>query len=215
MVWSSTSVVSTVLSGFQPIGSNANQLNTNTYAPPDPADEIPQQAIPVSINLWCYEAVPSSGNDVEVVLQDFQFIPEGEEIPDAGAPSTSADAAPEAGEPEAGGADGAADATVPGAVEGGLGGDAGGPASNEPEGPADAGGPAEDSSSSSGGTGCSVRTEGQPVGRMGLGGVAMTLYALAVFAARRRRTIGSRPTPGRASASRKGAPKRRPLAPRK
>jgi hypothetical protein len=123
MVWSSTRIVSTVMSGFEAIGSTSNELSTYTYAPSDAADEIPQQPIPVLLNLWCYEAVPSSGNDVEIILQDFQFIPEGQPIPDAGPPENSDDAGVlDAGSSMAadGGA-GSVDATVPGNGTGGGG----------------------------------------------------------------------------------------------
>jgi hypothetical protein len=102
MVWSAAGTVSTVMSGFQPIAVTANVLNTQTYAPTDPTDEIPQQAVPMLINLWVYEAAPSSGNDVEVVLQDFEFVPEGQALPDAG-PSGADD----------GGSDDAASPTKP------------------------------------------------------------------------------------------------------
>jgi hypothetical protein len=130
MVWSSTSIVSTVMSGFESIGSSANVLNTYTYAPSDPTDEIPQQALPVLLNLWCYEKTPTDGNDVEVILQDFQFIPEGTPIPDAGAPDDAAApddasvaAGSDAGTPEPGdGSTATPDASTPGS---GVGADSG------------------------------------------------------------------------------------------
>src|SRR3974390_1591734 len=51
MTWSSSSIVFTVMSGNQPIETTANVLKTITYKPADTAD-IPQQPIPVGINLW-------------------------------------------------------------------------------------------------------------------------------------------------------------------
>ena len=71
LVWSSTKVVATVMSGSQPMGTTANVLHTWTFAPSDPAARIPQQPLPVGMNLWCFKTTPA-GNQ-EVVIQDFQF----------------------------------------------------------------------------------------------------------------------------------------------
>jgi MYXO-CTERM domain-containing protein len=92
MTWTKTGVTSTLLSGFQPLGSNNGFIKSDTYAPADVSNNIPQQAMPLGMNLWCYKGVPSSGQDVEVVLQDFQFVPEGQPIP-------GDDAGPESGSP--------------------------------------------------------------------------------------------------------------------
>ena len=35
---------------------------------------IPQAALPVAMNLWCFRATPAS--DQEVVLRSFQFVPQ-------------------------------------------------------------------------------------------------------------------------------------------
>ncbi len=88
MVWTSKGVVGTLMSGIQPLGSNAGQLATISYMPSNPTASIPQQAMPLGMNLWCYKAAPANGQNVEVVIQDFQFIPEGQPIPDAGGPGT-------------------------------------------------------------------------------------------------------------------------------
>ena len=223
MVWSSTSVVSTVFSGFVPLGASTNQLNTNTYAPADPTDNIPQQAVPVLLNLWCYEAVPSSGNDVEVILQDFQFIPEGQPIPGADASAGPVDAAtPEGGasSDDAGGS--GSDATVSssgggsGSGSGGNGtsggsgsGSGGGSGSGSGSGGSTAGldgaigngseedaAPAGASSGSKGG--CSVGaagTDGQS------NGLAMALVALGAIAFAGRKRTPIRPHATRAAMS--------------
>jgi MYXO-CTERM domain-containing protein len=81
MEWSSTGVKSTLLTGFQPIGSNANVISTFDYVPTNPNVNIPQKALPLGMNLWCYKGMPSSGHDVEIVLRDFQFVPRGQTIP--------------------------------------------------------------------------------------------------------------------------------------
>jgi MYXO-CTERM domain-containing protein len=89
MTWSKAGVTSTLLSGFQPLGSNNGTIKSDTYAPANATNNVPQQPLPLGMNLWCYKGVPSSGQDVEVVIQDFQFVPEGQPIPgdDGGADS--------------------------------------------------------------------------------------------------------------------------------
>jgi hypothetical protein len=195
MVWSSTSIVSTVMSGFESIGSSANVLNTFTYAPTDPNDEIPQQALPVLLNLWCYEKTPTDGNNVEIILQDFQFVPEGTPIPDAGAPADASAlddasaAIPDAGTPEPGDAGRVmVDASAPGA-----GADSGGAVAvtldagesfeaNAEGGAADQ--PPHGGAAGSGGGGCGCRTSRAPLDRGALAGSLCALFGCAI----RRRT---------------------------
>jgi hypothetical protein len=137
MAWSSTHITFTLMSGFQAIGSTQGVIGTYDYAPGNPTADIPQQALPLGMNLWCYKAVPSSGQDVEIVIQDFQFVPEGQPIPDGGAPSPEAgnDAAPPpdaaggddgGSDGTAGGDDGGSDATMSGEAGPQSGPDAGG-----------------------------------------------------------------------------------------
>jgi uncharacterized membrane protein YgcG len=84
--WTSTGIVGTIMSGFQPIGATQSVLASKSYMPGgNVSSEIPQQALPLGMNLWCYKAPPASGQDVEIVIQDFQFVPDGQPIPDAGA----------------------------------------------------------------------------------------------------------------------------------
>ena len=45
--------------------------------PPNPTVNIPQQALPLGMNLWCFDAPPSDGKPVEIVIRDFAFVPEG------------------------------------------------------------------------------------------------------------------------------------------
>lgn len=77
MVWSSTSVVGSLLSGFQPVTSNTGLISSWTYAPANPTTNIPQDALPLGMNLWLFESPPASGKNVEIVLRDFQFVPQG------------------------------------------------------------------------------------------------------------------------------------------
>ncbi|HEY3974928.1 MAG TPA: glycoside hydrolase family 16 protein [Candidatus Sulfotelmatobacter sp.] len=72
MQWSSTSVVFTLMSGNQPIGTTANVLKTATYTSTNTAN-IPQQPIPVGMNLWAYKTVPATNQSV--IIQSFQYMP--------------------------------------------------------------------------------------------------------------------------------------------
>jgi hypothetical protein len=72
--WSSTRIVGTIMSGLQPIGTTSNVLQTLTFAPPDYTARIPQVPIPPAMNLWCFKATPAA--DQEVILRNFQFVPE-------------------------------------------------------------------------------------------------------------------------------------------
>lgn len=74
LVWTPTSVTGTIMSGLQPIGTTANVLKTWIFAPTDPTARIPQQPLPTGMNLWCFKVLPASNQ--EVVLQDFQFVPQ-------------------------------------------------------------------------------------------------------------------------------------------
>jgi hypothetical protein len=89
MTWSSTGVAFTLLSGFQPITSNAGLIGTYNYAPSSASANVPQKAVPLGMNLWCYKGFPSSGKNVEVVIQDFQFVPLGQPPPPVDAGSSS------------------------------------------------------------------------------------------------------------------------------
>jgi len=75
-VWTSSSIEDFLFAGLQPISSTEGLLKTWKYSPDNPKTNIPQQALPLGMNLWCYDT-PSDGQNVEVVIRDFQFIPEG------------------------------------------------------------------------------------------------------------------------------------------
>lgn len=74
LVWTSTSVTETVMSGLQPLGTTANVLHTWTFAPSDYSARIPQQPVPLGMNLWCFKKTPSANQ--EVIIRDFQFVPQ-------------------------------------------------------------------------------------------------------------------------------------------
>jgi len=71
VVWSSASIVFTLMSGDQPIGTTANVLKTETFT--SSKADIPQQAIPVGMNLWAFESAPSANQSV--IIRSFQYVP--------------------------------------------------------------------------------------------------------------------------------------------
>ncbi|HVZ71297.1 MAG TPA: glycoside hydrolase family 16 protein [Polyangia bacterium] len=94
-VWARDHITSSLFAGAQPIDSTAELVETWTYAPTDPTMNIPQRALPLGMNLWCFDAPPSDGQPVEIVIRDFQFVPEGTpSTPDAGATDAADDSAP-------------------------------------------------------------------------------------------------------------------------
>ena len=71
--WHATSVVGTVLSGLQSPTSTNGLVYTHNFTPPAPAMKIPQTAVPVGINFWCFQATPQQ--EQSVVIRDFRFLP--------------------------------------------------------------------------------------------------------------------------------------------
>src|SRR5205814_10557679 len=82
-------VRSYLMGGFVPVTSTAGLIDSWTYTPPDPTTNIPQQALPLGMNLWCFETPPSNGQEVEIDVRDFQSVPEGAML-DAGVDSGGA-----------------------------------------------------------------------------------------------------------------------------
>jgi len=92
--WSSTKIDFATLSGFQPLGSTTGLIKTWTFSPSTPATGVPQQALPLGMNLWCFEGPPSNGQNVEIIVRDFTFVPLGAAIdagPDDGGKVSDAD----------------------------------------------------------------------------------------------------------------------------
>lgn len=72
--WTPTNINSTIMTGFQPIGTTANVVSpADNYAPSSPSTKIPQVALPVGINLWTYGSKPTKALDI--VIRDFTFVP--------------------------------------------------------------------------------------------------------------------------------------------
>jgi MYXO-CTERM domain-containing protein len=157
LVWSSAGISGTLMSGLQPIGTTANVLLTTSYMPSNPTSKIPQKALPLGMNLWCYEGLPAKPQ--EAVIEDFTFVPEGQTPPDAGTAE------------EAGVQGDAADAAPPFDDD-----------ASEPSPPSNS---ASSTSASGGraGGGCQVAAASQPTPF----GVTLALSALVLSARRRRR----------------------------
>jgi hypothetical protein len=75
--WSSASIASALFGGLQAVDSTAGLIKSWTYAPANPTVNIPQQALPLGINLWCFDSPPSDGKPVEIVIRDFTFVSPG------------------------------------------------------------------------------------------------------------------------------------------
>lgn len=72
MTWSSTSITETVMSGLQPLGTTQNVLHTWTFAPTDYLVRIPQQPVPVGMNLWCFKKKAATSQ--AVIIRSFEYV---------------------------------------------------------------------------------------------------------------------------------------------
>lgn len=115
-VWSSTKIDFATMSGFEPIGSTNGLIKSWTYAPANPTSKITQQAMPLGMNLWCFDNPPSDGLNVEIIVRDFTFVPLGAVV-DAGTDGAGGSAG-------AGGSSGAGGAAGSGGKGGAAGTDA-------------------------------------------------------------------------------------------
>jgi len=73
VTWTSTSITGTIMNGLEPLGTVANVIHSWTFAPPDHQARIPQQPLPIAMNLWSFEKPPTSNQ--EVIIRDFQYKP--------------------------------------------------------------------------------------------------------------------------------------------
>jgi len=72
ITWTSTSITETVMAGLQPLGSTRAVILTWTFAPADYLVRIPQQPVPVGMNLWCYKKTVASSQ--AVVIRSFEYV---------------------------------------------------------------------------------------------------------------------------------------------
>lgn len=216
-VWTSTSIEDFLMTGIQPIGSTTGLVKSWTYAPANAMVNIPQQAMPLGINLWCF-AIPSDAKDEEVVIRDFEFVAEGTAIPDAGAGSggdagagTDADSGADAGAGKVGDFEFMSGGTSAGIDAGGDSDTGSGPSGDSDAGvSADSGAGAVPSSSgdtpaaSSSGCGCTVAKTDAPAGG------ALLVLSAAIVAVRRRRSKPLQATGLRRRSRHRGTTRRRP-----
>jgi hypothetical protein len=72
--WTADSIAYGSVRGFA--DGETKPIASWTYAPADPASDIPQHPLVVHVNLWLVEGKPpASGAPVEIVLRDFRFTP--------------------------------------------------------------------------------------------------------------------------------------------
>jgi uncharacterized protein (TIGR03382 family) len=178
LVWSKTGIAGTLMTGFQSIASTANVVLTVDYHPPNPSADVPQVPLPLGMNLWCYNAFPSSGQDVDIAIRDFVFVPEGQAPPSDDAGTGTGD---DAGEPPDSG-----DSGRPGGEDAGADGPIADASSSTPAPDAGGGGDGGNGASSGAGSGCSASP--RDVG----GAAPLAALALAALALRRRRPRGRR-----------------------
>ncbi|MHB1306293.1 MAG: glycoside hydrolase family 16 protein [Limisphaerales bacterium] len=73
--WSPGQIVFQSLNGHR--GDDRGELRRWSYTPPEPARQISRKPMPVHINLWLFKGLPpKDGQEVEVIIRDFQFTPE-------------------------------------------------------------------------------------------------------------------------------------------
>ena len=69
--WASEHIVFTLMNGARAIGTTAEVFKTETYA--SDKKDIPQRAVPVGINLWCFRETPARTQSV--IIRSFEFAP--------------------------------------------------------------------------------------------------------------------------------------------
>lgn len=77
LVWTSTRIADFLFAGLQPVDGMDGLIRTWTYMPQNATVNIPQQPLPLGMNLWCFGAPPSDGNPVEIVIRDLTFVAAG------------------------------------------------------------------------------------------------------------------------------------------
>ncbi|MBV8665582.1 MAG: glycoside hydrolase family 16 protein [Burkholderiaceae bacterium] len=72
--WTQNQIVFQALSGL--VDDNTGQYATWTFAPASPSTQIPLGFFPLYMNLWLFKGLaPSNGQEVEIVISEFKFIP--------------------------------------------------------------------------------------------------------------------------------------------
>lgn len=75
--WSADSVRYASLNGLHDIGDNTGLFRKKAFAPANAQRRIPQNPLPVHMNLWLFKGqAPSDGQSVEMVIRSFKFVPQ-------------------------------------------------------------------------------------------------------------------------------------------
>ncbi len=73
-VWTPSGIAFRSLNGFT--SGNSPSFGHWAYKPSNPAVHVPQQALPVHMNLWLYAGqAPTDGKAVNIVINNFKFTP--------------------------------------------------------------------------------------------------------------------------------------------
>ena len=123
--WSGSKIDFATLSGFVAVDATSGLIDSWTFAPANPTTRITQEAMPLGMNLWCFENPPSDGQNVEIIVRDFQFVPLGAPVDGGAGGSGGAGGAGGSGDSGGssgtGGRDGAAGADAAGGKGGAAG----------------------------------------------------------------------------------------------
>ena len=71
MEWSRDHIVFTLMNGSQAIERISDVIKSETYTAG--VADVPQSAMPVGINFWCFHKTPAS--DQEIIVRSFEFVP--------------------------------------------------------------------------------------------------------------------------------------------
>jgi hypothetical protein len=72
LIWSATTVTGIVMAGLVPMGRTTHVLRLWTFTPTDPQARIPNQPLPVGMNLWCFQHATASSQSL--VIRSFRFV---------------------------------------------------------------------------------------------------------------------------------------------
>lgn len=69
--WAPDHIVFTLMNGAHPMGATVEVIKAETYS--SDKKNIPQEAVPVGINLWCFRETPAKAQSV--IIRSFEFAP--------------------------------------------------------------------------------------------------------------------------------------------
>ncbi|MDK2125435.1 glycoside hydrolase family 16 protein [Parachitinimonas caeni] len=72
--WTPYQITFQSLHGHQ--DGNENEMSRWQFSPADYYQRVPQNALPIHMNLWLYQGMPpKNGQEVEIIISEFKFIP--------------------------------------------------------------------------------------------------------------------------------------------